>query len=105
MSALAATCVGAPAYQRRPLAARRATTTRCAAPRVGPNDVQKGVHLSRRAGVLLPAALVTLAAPQRANSEPLKTSFYEYTVQRNGEPFALDAFKGKVTVVMNVASE
>jgi glutathione peroxidase-family protein len=34
-----------------------------------------------------------------------ETSFYDFTVQYKGAPFALSAFKDKVTVVVNVASE
>jgi len=33
------------------------------------------------------------------------TSFYDLTVSQYDQPFALDAFRGKVTVVLNVASE
>ena len=42
----------------------------------------------------------------RANAtEPLKESFYDYTVSQYGKPFDLSAFKSDVTVVLNVASE
>ena len=52
------------------------------------------------------AALASLAAaPSAIAAEPLKASFYDYVVLRDGEPFALDAFRGGVTVVLNVASE
>ena len=56
------------------------------------------------------AALVVLpnvaATPGSAfAAEPLKSSFYDYTVEQYGKPFDLGAFKGDVTVVLNVASE
>lgn len=56
--------------------------------------------------MLSAAALASLAAsPSAFAAEPLKASFYDYVVLRDGEPFALDAFRGGVTVVLNVASE
>ena len=58
------------------------------------------------------AALVALpnlgVAPGHGSAlaaEPLKSSFYDYTVEQYGKPFDLGAFKGDVTVVLNVASE
>jgi glutathione peroxidase len=103
MSALGATRLGAPARSRR--AARRATTTRASIRVADWSREVPAVNLSRRDAVLSAAALVSLAAPQRAVAEPVKASFYDYTVERNGTPFSLDAFRGNVTVVMNVASE
>ena len=32
-------------------------------------------------------------------------SFYDFTVKYKGDDFKLDAFKDKVTIVLNVASE
>ena len=43
-----------------------------------------------------------LSLPAAAAGE---SSLYQFTVQRNGQPFALSAFAGKVVVVMNIASE
>ena len=51
-----------------------------------------------------PPRFVLTAIPARA-AEPLKESFYDYTVQQYGKPFDLGAFRGNVTVVLNVASE
>ena len=80
------------------------TPRRARAPRVVPRAVSSGdapgeaeKSLSRRDAVLSAAAL--------GAAEPLKESFYDYVVLRDGEPFALDAFRGGVTVVLNVASE
>lgn len=81
------------------------------APRAVPRAVSSGeahgeAGLSRRDAVLSAAALASLAAaPSSVAAEPLKESFYDYVVLRDGEPFALDAFRGGVTVVLNVASE
>lgn len=89
------------------------TPRRARAPRVVPRAVSSGdapgeaeKSLSRRDAVLSAAALASLAAaPSAVAAEPLKASFYDYVVLRDGEPFALDAFRGGVTVVLNVASE
>ena len=64
----------------------------------------------RRLALGSAAALVALpnlaVAPGSAlAAEPLKSSFYDYTVEQYGKPFDLGAFKGDVTVVLNVASE
>ena len=63
--------------------------------------------LSRRLALGSAAALVALpnVAPAAFAAEPLKSSFYDYTVEQYGKPFDLGAFKGDVTVVLNVASE
>lgn len=50
---------------------------------------------------LAPAPAVAAVAAQ----PPVKSSFYDYTVEQYGKPFDLGAFKGDVTVVLNVASE
>ena len=61
--------------------------------------------LTRRDAVLGSAALSVLTAIPARAAEPLKESFYDYTVQQYGKPFDLGAFRGNVTVVLNVASE
>jgi glutathione peroxidase len=61
--------------------------------------------LTRRDAVLGAAALAVLPANTARAAEPLKESFYDYTVQQYGKPFDLGAFRGNVTVVLNVASE
>lgn len=61
--------------------------------------------LTRRDAVLGAAALAVLPAIPARAAEPLKESFYDYTVQQYGKPFDLGAFRGNVTVVLNVASE
>ena len=48
------------------------------------------------------AALAAAPLTARAAGE---TSLYDFTVQQYGKPFSLSAFRGKVTVVVNVASE
>lgn len=89
----------APRRARAPRAVPRAVSSGDA-----PGDAEK--NLSRRDAVLSAAALASLAAaPSAFAAEPLKASFYDYVVLRDGEPFALDAFRGGVTVVLNVASE
>jgi glutathione peroxidase len=60
----------------------------------------------RREALLSAAALAAVSPAARAlAAEPLKESFYDYTVSQYGKPFDLAAFKGGVTVVLNVASE
>jgi hypothetical protein len=65
--------------------------------------------VTRRESILSSAALLLAlggASPQRAlAAEPIKSSFYDYTVMQYGKPFALSAFANDVTVVLNVASE
>ena len=61
--------------------------------------------LTRRDAVLGSAALSVLTAIPARAAEPLKEGFYDYTVQQYGKPFDLGAFRGNVTVVLNVASE
>ena len=60
---------------------------------------------SRRSVFACSDELAAFHAPSAFAAEPLKASFYDYVVLRDGEPFALDAFRGGVTVVLNVASE
>jgi glutathione peroxidase-family protein len=43
-----------------------------------------------------------LAPPARAAGE---TNVYDFTVMQYGKPVSLDKYRGKVTVVVNVASE
>jgi len=91
----------APRRARAPLAVPRAVSSGDA-----PGEAEKNHFLSRRDAVMSAAALASLAAaPSAVAAEPLKASFYDYVVLRDGEPFALDAFRGGVTVVLNVASE
>jgi len=63
--------------------------------------------LGRRELVGLSSALALCPQPFSLDSAFAKgeTSLYDFTVMLNGEPYPLDQFKGKVTVVMNVASE
>lgn len=72
----------------------------------GVDDFRAAV--SRRLALGSAAALVALpgvgVGPAGA-AEALKSSFYDYTVEQYGKPFDLGAFKGDVTVVLNVASE
>lgn len=58
--------------------------------------------LSRRnaAAVLLGTALIPLSANAAGEK-----SLYDFTVTQFGEPVPLSKFAGKVTVVLNVASE
>jgi len=91
----------APRRARAPLAVPRAVSSGDA-----PGEAENNHFLSRRDAVMSAAALASLAAaPSAVAAEPLKASFYDYVVLRDGEPFALDAFRGGVTVVLNVASE
>ena len=63
--------------------------------------------VSRRVALGSAAALVALPgviAPSTA-ADAVKSSFYDYTVEQYGKPFDLGAFKGDVTVILNVASE
>ena len=67
-----------------------------------------GAGMSRRLALGSGAALVGLISGRHAawaGAEPLKASFYDYTVKQYGKDFDLGAFKGDVTVVLNVASE
>ena len=68
-----------------------------------PADV--AASLSRRDAVFVGTGLAALPALPALAAEPLKASFYDYTVSQYGEPFDLGAFRGNVTVVLNVASE
>jgi len=63
--------------------------------------------LTRRELVGFGSALTLCPLPFGFDSALAKgeTSLYDFTVMRNGEPFSLDQFRGKVTVVLNVASE
>ena len=54
-----------------------------------------GATAAAAAGALIPAGA--------ARAGP--ASFYDFTVQQYGEPTSLAAFRGKVSVVVNVASE
>ena len=58
-----------------------------------------------RDAVFVGAGLAALPDLPALAAEPLKASFYDYTVSQYGEPFDLGAFRGNVTVVLNVASE
>ena len=107
---LSATSVGVARTKPPTGASRRgrvATVTRAACP--GDDDVPVPTPVSapgRREALLSAAALAAVSPAARANAaEPLKESFYDYTVSQYGKPFDSSAFKGDVTVVLNVASE
>lgn len=53
----------------------------------------------------LALSLSQLALPQIPAQAAGEKSLYDFTVTQYDKPFALDAFRGKVTVVVNVASE
>jgi len=71
---------------------------------------QRRTALHRRdlvAGVPILSALALCPLPFRLDSALAtgETSLYDFTVTQYGKPLPLDKFRGKVTVVLNVASE
>ena len=65
----------------------------------------------RRQSLLLGASVAAVAGtsllsafPGFANETP-ENGVYDFTVRQYGKPFALAKYKGKVTVIVNVASE
>jgi glutathione peroxidase len=110
----AAASLTAPAAAVRPAAGRgrRASRARVAIPRAqasSNDDVDassSSADFSRRLALGSAAALVAVAPNVTpAAAADVKASFYDYTVEQYGKPFDLGAFKGDVTVVLNVASE
>jgi len=74
------------------------------------NAPQRRTALHRRdlvAGVPILSALALCPLPFRLDSALAtgETSLYDFTVTQYGKPLPLDKFRGKVTVVLNVASE
>ena len=59
--------------------------------------------LTRRDAV--PAPPRSLSSPPSARAAGGPERGYDYTVQQYGKPFDLGAFRGNVTVVLNVASD
>lgn len=101
---LSATSVGVARTKPPTGASRRgrvATVTRAACP--GDDDAPVPTPVSapgRREALLSAAALAAVSPATRANAaEPLKESFYDYTVSQYGKPFDLSAFKGDVTEI------
>lgn len=64
--------------------------------------------VNRRQSLLSVAAVagtsLLSAFPGFANETP-ENGVYDFTVRQYGKPFALAKYKGKVTVIVNVASE
>tara|TARA_B100001769_G_C21719424_1_gene395946 strand:+ start:92 stop:391 length:300 start_codon:yes stop_codon:yes gene_type:complete len=67
--------------------------------------------VNRRQSLLLGASVAAVAGtsllsafPGFANETP-ENGVYDFTVRQYGKPFALAKYKGKVTVIVNVASE
>ena len=80
-------------------------TDSTSAPCAGRASVRVHAHSSRREVLLGAAALAPALVLPRTAVAAGEMSFYDFTVQYKGAPFALSAFKDKVTVVVNVASE
>jgi|TARA_B110000008_G_scaffold203261_1_gene201900 cytochrome oxidase Cu insertion factor (SCO1/SenC/PrrC family) len=64
--------------------------------------------VNRRQSLLSVAAVagtsLLSAFPAKSNDAP-ENGVYDFTVRQYGKPFALAKYKGKVTVIVNVASE
>ena len=64
--------------------------------------------VNRRQSLLSVAAVagtsLLSAFPAKSNDAPAN-GVYDFTVRQYGKPFALAKYKGKVTVIVNVASE
>ena len=64
--------------------------------------------VNRRQSLLSVAAVagtsLLSAFPAKSNDAP-ENGVYDFTVRQYGKPFALAKYKGKVTVLVNVASE
>ena len=99
-----------------PRAGLRGDTRRCAPiVRAVPRDdvassasAATPITSSRRSLSLAAAVLAVMRAPSTsaAAATDVKASLYDYTVMQYGAPVALkDTFAGKVTVVLNAASE
>ena len=70
-------------------------------------EEDQSAFFNRRQSVLSVAAVAgtSLSAfPGFANETP-ENGVYDFTVRQYGKPFALAKYKGKVTVIVNVASE
>ena len=68
--------------------------------------------VNRRQSLLLGASVAAVAGtsllsafPAKSNDAPPENGVYDFTVRQYGKPFALAKYKGKVTVIVNVASE
>ena len=65
--------------------------------------------VNRRQSLLLGASVagtsLLSAFPAKSNDAPPENGVYDFTVRQYGKPFALAKYKGKVTVIVNVASE
>lgn len=66
--------------------------------------------VNRRQSLLLGASVagtsLLSAFPAKSNdAPPPENGVYDFTVRQYGKPFALAKYKGKVTVIVNVASE
>ena len=71
-------------------------------------EEDQSAFFNRRQSVLSVAAVagtsLLSAFPGFANETP-ENGVYDFTVRQYGKPFALAKYKGKVTVIVNVASE
>ena len=72
-------------------------------------EEDQSAFFNRRQSVLSVAAvagtsLLSAGFPGFANETP-ENGVYDFTVRQYGKPFALAKYKGKVTVIVNVASE
>lgn len=71
-------------------------------------EEDQSAFFNRRQSVLSVAAVagtsLLSAFPAKSNDAP-ENGVYDFTVRQYGKPFALAKYKGKVTVIVNVASE
>lgn len=85
-----------------------ATTDENSIVREEEEEEDQSAFFNRRQSVLSVAAVagtsLLSAFPGFANETP-ENGVYDFTVRQYGKPFALAKYKGKVTVIVNVASE
>ena len=85
-----------------------ATTDENSIVREEEEEEDQSAFVNRRQSVLSVAAVagtsLLSAFPGFANETP-ENGVYDFTVRQYGKPFALAKYKGKVTVIVNVASE